>query len=80
MTEQHRTALARWQAASPDTRTTSGIARKLSVSRQRVTHWLNGRSEPQLRVLVQLVDMTGLQPGDFLVSDETKALRRKVAA
>lgn len=80
MTENHETAFARWQQAHPETRTAAGIAAKLGVKRQCVDHWLNGRSEPKLRVLVQLLELTGLAPADFLVSDDIKALRRKVRA
>lgn len=86
MTEQHATRFAAWLAVDPQTRSISGIAKKLSaqvgreVSRQRVTHWRNGRSEPELSLLVLLVKLTGLQVEDFLVPDAIKALRRKEAA
>ena len=73
MSKQH-TPFARWLLR--EKRTAASIARKLGVSRQRVTHWRNGRSEPQpLRVLVKLLEITGLKAADFIVSEKTKAAR-----
>lgn len=55
--------------------TTASLAAHFQTRRQSIYYWLQGKTEPNLLFLCDLLEITGLQPQDFLVPPKVRALR-----